>query len=194
MKVLVAALVLGFPVTLVWAWAFEITPEGVKRTEDVEPGKSIARRTGRKIVSMTVVLTATAAGLFVFRQLRPRPGTDVNELDRTSGPRESLRKKEGRGSTARMLWQGLEALPILDLRNQYRERCRKEELRFRRRTGRLFCAHAKPNQHSRLWRSPLSAKPIGHRYMLFFAAAAIHRPMLRTSCKVFSLMCSQKKL
>src|SRR5262249_40645884 len=82
MKVLVAALALGFPVTLVWAWAFEITPEGVKRTEDVELGKSIARRTGRKIVSITVVLAAIAAGLFVFRQLRPRPRTDVNDLDR----------------------------------------------------------------------------------------------------------------
>jgi len=46
MKVLVAALGLGFPVTLVWAWAFEITAEGVKRTEAVDSRKSITRRTG----------------------------------------------------------------------------------------------------------------------------------------------------
>jgi TolB-like protein len=86
MKVLVAALALGFPVTLVWAWAFEITPEGVKRTEDVAPGASISRRTGRKIVSITVVLAAVAAGLFVFRLVRPRTETEVNELERTSVP------------------------------------------------------------------------------------------------------------
>src|SRR5262245_32015534 len=53
MKVLAAVLALGFPVTLVWAWVFEITPEGVKRTEDVESAKSITRRTGRKIAGIT---------------------------------------------------------------------------------------------------------------------------------------------
>src|SRR5215831_18441864 len=84
MKVLVAALAMGFPVTLVWAWAFEITPEGVRRTEDVAP--SITRRTGRKIVSITLVLVALAAVLFAFRVLRPRPETSANELERTSVP------------------------------------------------------------------------------------------------------------
>jgi TolB-like protein/Tfp pilus assembly protein PilF len=86
MRVLVTALALGFPVTLVWAWAFEITPEGVRRTGDVSPGTSIARRTGRKIASITVVLAALAAVLFAFRLLRPRSETNVNELDRTSVP------------------------------------------------------------------------------------------------------------
>jgi TolB-like protein len=86
MKVLVAALALGFPVALALAWAFEITPEGVRRTEDVASGKSITRRTGRKIVSITVVLAALAAVLFAFRLLRPRPEANVNELERTSVP------------------------------------------------------------------------------------------------------------
>src|SRR5215471_14759338 len=86
MKALVAVVAIGFPVALVLARVFEITPEGLKRTEDVEPAKSIRRRTGRQIVSITVVLAAIAAGLFVFRQLRPGPETNVNELERTSGP------------------------------------------------------------------------------------------------------------
>jgi adenylate cyclase len=34
MKVFVVILVLGFPIALVFSWAFEITPEGIKRTED----------------------------------------------------------------------------------------------------------------------------------------------------------------
>src|SRR5215813_6178364 len=91
MKALVAVLALGFPVTLVWSWAFEITPEGVKRTEDVAP--TITRRIGRKIVSVTVVLAAIAVGLFVFRQLRPRPGSSVNELERTSLPHLAVPEK-----------------------------------------------------------------------------------------------------
>src|SRR5262249_44472641 len=79
MKALVAVLALGFPVTLVWAWAFEITPEGVKRTEDVAP--AITRRIGRKILSITVVLAAVAVGLFFYRLIRQE--TLAPELNRT---------------------------------------------------------------------------------------------------------------
>src|SRR5438874_9729730 len=49
MKVFVAMIVLGFPIALVFAWAFELTPEGLKRTEDVDLSKSIGRTTGRKL-------------------------------------------------------------------------------------------------------------------------------------------------
>src|SRR5437660_8732179 len=36
-QLLVGLIVLGFPIALVFAWAFELTPEGLKRTEDVDP-------------------------------------------------------------------------------------------------------------------------------------------------------------
>jgi tetratricopeptide (TPR) repeat protein len=41
MKVFVALVALGFPLALIFAWAFELTPEGIKRTEDVAPDESI---------------------------------------------------------------------------------------------------------------------------------------------------------
>jgi serine/threonine-protein kinase len=72
MKVLVAVIVIGFPLALILSWAFEITPEGIKREEDVSPNESISRRTGRKIVGITIVVAVFAAGLFVFQLLRPR--------------------------------------------------------------------------------------------------------------------------
>src|SRR6186713_447551 len=59
-RLVVLILILGFPVTLVLAWAFEITPEGIKRAEDVLPGES--RKTGRKLVGITVALALVAAG------------------------------------------------------------------------------------------------------------------------------------
>ena len=73
MKVLLIALVLGFPIAVVLAWAFEITPEGIVRAEDVLPNKSIARRTGRKLVGITVALAVLAAGLLAWQLLRPKP-------------------------------------------------------------------------------------------------------------------------
>jgi hypothetical protein len=43
------------PIALVIAWAFELTPEGIKRGEEVEPNESITRKTGRKLVAQEIV-------------------------------------------------------------------------------------------------------------------------------------------
>src|SRR5437667_12040689 len=70
MKVFVAVLVLGFPIVLIFSWAFEITPEGIKRESEVEPNNSISRHTGQKIVALTIGLAVVAAGLVAFQLLR----------------------------------------------------------------------------------------------------------------------------
>ena len=72
MKVLVAVIVLGFPIALVCSWAFEITSKGIERQGEVAPDESITRRTGRKIVGITIVVSVMAAALFVFQLIRPR--------------------------------------------------------------------------------------------------------------------------
>src|SRR6266699_5334947 len=72
MKVFVTIIILGFPVALVFSWAFEITPEGIKRESEVEPDKSISHHTGKKIVGLTVALTIVAVGLLIFQLLRPK--------------------------------------------------------------------------------------------------------------------------
>jgi adenylate cyclase len=72
MKVLVALIALGFPAALIFSWAFEITPEGIKRESEITPNDSITHKTGRKIVAITVVVAAIAGGLFVFQFIRAR--------------------------------------------------------------------------------------------------------------------------
>lgn len=72
LQTLVVIVALGFPLAVVLAWAFEITPGGIKRAEDVLPNESITKRTGRKIAGLTVALAVVAAGLFIFQLLRPR--------------------------------------------------------------------------------------------------------------------------
>ncbi len=56
MKVFVTAIAFGFPIALIFAWAFELTPEGIKRTEQVRPGESIAHTTGRKLLGQLKLL------------------------------------------------------------------------------------------------------------------------------------------
>ncbi len=72
MKVFVSILAFGFPVALIFSWAFEITPEGIKRESEIPPDKSIAQHTGRKIVSLTIAVAIVAAALFAFQILRPK--------------------------------------------------------------------------------------------------------------------------
>jgi TolB-like protein/Flp pilus assembly protein TadD len=64
MKVFTFLLVLGFPIALVLAWAFELTPEGIKREKDVESAESIAHVTGRKL-DFTIIGLLAAALIFV---------------------------------------------------------------------------------------------------------------------------------
>jgi TolB-like protein/Flp pilus assembly protein TadD len=90
MKVFVAVLVLGFPIVLIFSWAFEITPEGIKRESEVEPNKSIGRHTGRKIVALTIGLAVVAAGLLAFQLL---PGTSKQKSANQSGDARGMSEK-----------------------------------------------------------------------------------------------------
>jgi TolB-like protein/Tfp pilus assembly protein PilF len=67
MKVFITAIIAGFPVALILAWAFELTPEGIKRESEVAPNESITRKTGRKLAGITVALAVIAAGLFALQ-------------------------------------------------------------------------------------------------------------------------------
>ena len=62
-RLVVLLLVIGFPVALILAWAFELTPEGLKRTEFAEqlPKKSVRSRAWIYVV---VVAGAISVGLF----------------------------------------------------------------------------------------------------------------------------------
>src|SRR5689334_25348531 len=64
-RLVVLVLILGFPVALIVSWAYEITPEGIKLESEIDPNKSLTRKTGRKIVAFTAVVAAIAAGMLV---------------------------------------------------------------------------------------------------------------------------------
>jgi len=59
---------LGFPIALVIAWAFEMTPEGMKRTENVSPDETIPQWSKRKF-AFFVASTATVAAILMTFQL-----------------------------------------------------------------------------------------------------------------------------
>jgi TolB-like protein/Flp pilus assembly protein TadD len=58
-------IVLGFPLALVLAWAYELTPEGIKRTKSVPLAESIRQVTGQKLNYAAIGLLALAVAFLV---------------------------------------------------------------------------------------------------------------------------------
>ncbi len=69
--IVVTLLLIGFPIALLFAWAFEMTPEGVKRTENVKDGESIAPKTGRVLDYTIIGGLALVAALVIWQGTRP---------------------------------------------------------------------------------------------------------------------------
>jgi len=65
-RLIVLAIIVGFPIALVIAWAFELTPEGIQRTEDVD--RALVERGPRKHawIFVTLIAATLSFGLFLL--------------------------------------------------------------------------------------------------------------------------------
>lgn len=77
---------LGLPIALVFAWAFELTPEGIKRTHEVEHHESITHLTGRKLDFFIIGVLAAALLYVVIDSyvLRDRAATSAPAASKTA--------------------------------------------------------------------------------------------------------------
>jgi len=72
LKVMLLVVSLGFVVSLIVAWAYELTPEGIKREKDVDRSTSVVADTGRKLDRIIIFFLAFAVVLLLAdRFLRP---------------------------------------------------------------------------------------------------------------------------
>jgi TolB-like protein/Tfp pilus assembly protein PilF len=77
-RLVVLLLIIGFPVALILAWAFELTPEGIKRTEDVDLSKSVRRKTGRKLDFFIIAVLLLVIAILVLQRLHPNVSPAVS--------------------------------------------------------------------------------------------------------------------
>ena len=66
MQAFMLALVIGFPLVLIFAWAFEMTPEGIKREKDIDRSQSITGQTGRKLDRVIIAFLVVAVAVLLF--------------------------------------------------------------------------------------------------------------------------------
>lgn len=76
MQVLLLGLGLGFIIALIISWAYEITPEGIKKEKDVVRDESITNITAKKLDYITLAAATCVLGLFVFQQMKPSSESD----------------------------------------------------------------------------------------------------------------------
>lgn len=69
----VVVTLLGFPIAVVIAWAFEMTPEGMKRTENIAPNEKLPQWSRRKFALFLVTIAVSAAALLAYQFIRPKP-------------------------------------------------------------------------------------------------------------------------
>src|SRR5213075_346882 len=84
-RLIVLAIIIGFPLALVMAWAFELTPGGIKRTEDVDLAASARQPRKHAWIVVVIVGAALSVGLFfIGRYTASR--TALREDGRPGGP------------------------------------------------------------------------------------------------------------
>jgi len=70
-KTLILLLAIGFPFALIFAWAFELTPDGIKKTRDVNVSVSVTGSTGRKLDFVIIGALVVALGYFIWERQSP---------------------------------------------------------------------------------------------------------------------------
>ncbi len=84
-RLVVLAIVIGFPIALVIAWAFELTPEGLKRTEDVDLEAAAQRPRHRAWIFVVIIAGAMSLGLFFLGRITaPSKQSGANEVSSKS--------------------------------------------------------------------------------------------------------------
>src|SRR5881296_3699443 len=86
-RLVVLLLIIGFPVALVLAWAFEITPEGIKRTEEVDHSQPTTHRTGRTLDFLIIAVLLVIIGVFAYQRFGLSQKTSVSVL---AAPEKSI--------------------------------------------------------------------------------------------------------
>jgi TolB-like protein/Tfp pilus assembly protein PilF len=87
-RTIVVLLAIGFVPAVIFSWVFELTPQGLKREDDVAPEQSITPQTGRRMDRMIIVVLVLALGYFAFDKFALTPRREA-ALVSSAVPNES---------------------------------------------------------------------------------------------------------
>jgi ketosteroid isomerase-like protein len=104
---------LGFVLAMFISWSFEMTPEGLKRTEDLSPDEVIPYWSRRKFARFIIGTAVIAFGLSAYQLLRPRSSVRISQTEplsiSQSSTADSLRDNAGTTRPAERILRDLDA-------------------------------------------------------------------------------------
>lgn len=109
-KLVTTLVLIGFPVAMVLAWAFEMTPDGVKPTLKVAEGESVTHNTGKKLNGVLVGLLAVALGIIGWQSFGSSK-IDPQQTVQTQGTENESGSEAGTSQDAK---QSIAVLPFED--------------------------------------------------------------------------------
>ncbi|MDH3902866.1 MAG: hypothetical protein OES90_06560, partial [Xanthomonadales bacterium] len=77
-------LIIGFPIAMIFAWAFEMTPEGIKKEKDVDRSQSITNVTSQKLNNVIIGVLVLALVYFAIDKFILAPGRTLPGSDQIS--------------------------------------------------------------------------------------------------------------
>jgi TolB-like protein len=89
----IALLGIGFIPALIFAWAFELTPEGIKKEKEVDRSQSIAHVTGRKLDFSIIGILVIALAYFAWDKFMPTPAQHTQTTAKTESTEPVSREK-----------------------------------------------------------------------------------------------------
>ena len=87
----IVLLLAGLPLILIFSWAFELTPDGLKKTSDVKVEESVTATTGRKLNFTIIAVLVMTIGFFIWErqglveQAEQTAAQDTEEVTQTTG-------------------------------------------------------------------------------------------------------------
>ncbi len=93
-------LVVGFLLALFVSWAYELTPEGLKKEKDIDRSESITHITGRKLDFMIIGMLVVALGYFAFDKFVLDPSRDAELVQTTTEALTEQASETGNAETA----------------------------------------------------------------------------------------------
>jgi TolB-like protein/Flp pilus assembly protein TadD len=111
-KLVLLLLVLGLPFALIFAWAFELTSEGLKREHEVDRSQSMTPRTGKKLDRMIIGVLVVALAYFVFDKFVLDPSRDTELVQATT---EAVTEQATRSRSAETTDKSIAVLPFVNM-------------------------------------------------------------------------------
>jgi TolB-like protein len=118
MRAVVAILALGFIPTVIFAWVYEMTPDGVKKASEIDQDRSITHHTGRKLDIATMIMVVSAVLFVMVERYLPTSESPVSDSKAVVEEVSTVETLTPGDASATALVTSIAVLPFANRSNQ----------------------------------------------------------------------------